>query len=429
MYSERKDTFSIKDIVLQVLFIILFVFILIWLFPMKGDLKQAVKEIKGAVAGISVDSGNNSALTAQIFGDNITKMKEAAKSYYTDERLPKSVGSKVSMTLGDMMDKHLLVKLVDGNNGSCDLEESYVEVTKLDKEYQMKVNLSCTDASDYIIEHMGCYTYCQTAICEAKKATGTGYTYVKSGSATPASSKPSTSKSTTAKKVPAINFVQKSNVSSGANTGKNTGGSSGNNSNNNMGSGNTNSSGNNQGGIVIGGGTVDNSNSNNTTNSNNVTNNYYSNTTKWVNKETEWITLYSVPWVRTTSSTHSFQATLNIPSELKNKDDIRNVELSEVQYVAPMTSQSQLNTTINNHTVWYDYAGSSYDYPYSQWKSIYLAKNVKATPRISGNRVIGFSLTFTSNSSSQAYVVGGAKTMIAGFQYRVKWSYQKEVQA
>ena len=40
MYEERRNTFNFKDIVLQLLLIILFVFIMIWLFPTKNYLKE-----------------------------------------------------------------------------------------------------------------------------------------------------------------------------------------------------------------------------------------------------------------------------------------------------------------------------------------------------------------------------------------------------
>ena len=42
-----------------------------------------------------------SPLTSQIFADNLDRMKEAAISYYTDERLPKEVGESDTMTLSD----------------------------------------------------------------------------------------------------------------------------------------------------------------------------------------------------------------------------------------------------------------------------------------------------------------------------------------
>ena len=36
MYEERKDSFALRDIILQVLFVALFIFILMWLFPTKN---------------------------------------------------------------------------------------------------------------------------------------------------------------------------------------------------------------------------------------------------------------------------------------------------------------------------------------------------------------------------------------------------------
>ena len=152
MYNERRETFSIRDVVLQILFIALFVFILLWFFPTKGDLKKAVEP-----------------LYASIFNENVEIMSEAGKSYFTTSRLPKNIGDRVSMTLGDMLDKKLLLPFVDSQGKQCDLNNSYVEITKMDDEYNMKINLKCSDNEDYIIVHMGCYNYCETDICEKQE--------------------------------------------------------------------------------------------------------------------------------------------------------------------------------------------------------------------------------------------------------------------
>ena len=40
MYEDRRETFTVKDVFLQLLFIVLLVFILIWLFPTKGYLER-----------------------------------------------------------------------------------------------------------------------------------------------------------------------------------------------------------------------------------------------------------------------------------------------------------------------------------------------------------------------------------------------------
>jgi len=158
MYNERKDSFSIKDLVVQILFIVLFVFILIWLFPTKNNVNEGVNEVNTKF----------DVLTNRIFNENLQIMKEAAISYYTNPRLPQNVNDVKSMTLREMLEEKLLIEFKDANNKSCDLDESYVEITKLEDEYLLKVNLSCTDNDAYILVHLGCYDYCLTDVCENK---------------------------------------------------------------------------------------------------------------------------------------------------------------------------------------------------------------------------------------------------------------------
>lgn len=62
MYNERRDSFSLKDVILQVLFVVLFVFLLMWLFPSKQFVKDTVQP-----------------LYDRIFVENILIMKDAAK--------------------------------------------------------------------------------------------------------------------------------------------------------------------------------------------------------------------------------------------------------------------------------------------------------------------------------------------------------------
>ena len=179
MYEERRETFSIRDIILQILLIVLFVLLLIWIFPTKGYMKKFVEKNFGnntntsetvKVEASADDIDKLSVLYNQIFADNVAKMKDAAIGYYTNERLPKNVGDTEKMTLNEMYNKHLLLKLTDKNGNYCDAEKSYVSITKYKNEYQMKVNLSCGSEEDYIIVYLGCYDYCEaTGVCEKKE--------------------------------------------------------------------------------------------------------------------------------------------------------------------------------------------------------------------------------------------------------------------
>ncbi len=163
MYEDRRETFTVKDVFLQLLFIVLLVFILIWLFPTKGYLERKLDGIESSI------DGKLQPLYTRLFTDNIITMKDAAKSYFTNPRLPQNVGDKAKLTLSEMYEKGLLLDLVDSNNKSCDASKSYVEVTKMDEEYQMKVSLSCSDKEAYIIEYMGCYDYCN-GLCTKEEA-------------------------------------------------------------------------------------------------------------------------------------------------------------------------------------------------------------------------------------------------------------------
>ncbi len=156
-YEERKDKSSIKGVIIQILLMVMFIFILICLFPSKSDLDK----LKSTESLSSLEP-----LYDRIFNDNIITMKDAAKSYYTTPRLPKNVGDKVSMTLREMLDKKIILPFVDRDGNQCDLEESYVSITKEDEEFIMKVNLKCTNQENYLLVVMGCYDYCETGICE-----------------------------------------------------------------------------------------------------------------------------------------------------------------------------------------------------------------------------------------------------------------------
>ena len=108
-------------------------------------------------------------LTDKIFSENLQRMKEVGKEYFTTERLPEKVGDVKTLTLEEMYNKNLILELTDKYGNSCSEENSYVSIEKHEKEYQMKVYLECGEEQNYIIVIMGCYDYCNTDICESKE--------------------------------------------------------------------------------------------------------------------------------------------------------------------------------------------------------------------------------------------------------------------
>jgi X-X-X-Leu-X-X-Gly heptad repeat protein len=174
MYQTGKEKFNVRDIILQLLFVILFIFILIWIFPTKnyvtsyvdGKIDEAVKD---SLKDYEFGGGTSSeAFANNLFYDNILRMKEAAISYFTFDRLPTNVGDKVKLTLKQMQEEKLVLSLIDSNGKTCDASESYVQITKEEDEYILKVNLKCSDYEDYLLVHLGCYDYCEKDLCTKK---------------------------------------------------------------------------------------------------------------------------------------------------------------------------------------------------------------------------------------------------------------------
>ncbi len=147
-YNRRPLSSYIIRFLLAFLFAALLIFILLWLFPTKSALNP---------------------LYDRIFQDNLNTMKEVSTAYYTTERLPKNEGDTKKMTLGEMLEMKLLTDVKDKNGNTCDVNNSYVEITKLEKEYKLKVNLKCGNEEDYIITYLGCYNYCLNDICERQR--------------------------------------------------------------------------------------------------------------------------------------------------------------------------------------------------------------------------------------------------------------------
>ena len=114
-----------------------------------------------------------------VFNDNIQNIKEAAINYFTNERLPQAVGDTKKITLKEMKDKKLVLNVRDSAGTTCDDTKSYVEVTKEEDEYVMKVMLSCSNMEDYIIVHLGCYDYCDKDVCEKEVPKEYEYEYKK----------------------------------------------------------------------------------------------------------------------------------------------------------------------------------------------------------------------------------------------------------
>ncbi len=153
MEKSNKSGF-IRDIVIKVFLILLFVFLITLLFPMP----------------------NLTPFYDAVFNNNVQTMKDAAEKYFTKERMPEKVGDSKKLTLQEMLDKKLILPFLDKDGKECNLKKSYVQVTKKETEYELEVHLSCGKDDNYIVEPLGCYNYCNDSkecncSCEGKVST------------------------------------------------------------------------------------------------------------------------------------------------------------------------------------------------------------------------------------------------------------------
>ena len=176
MYTEEYENkgFPIRNFVIKLIILIAIVALLFWLVPkvLSPSTKTDVKTTCNGSSSCDLTGVN--ALTSQIFANNLEKMKDAAISYYTAERVPTEVGGTDQMTLSDMIGKKIIVALIDKNNKAVDVEKSYVKITKMNEEYLLKVNIKDSEKEDYILVHIGCYSYCDSYVCQKQETQTTG---------------------------------------------------------------------------------------------------------------------------------------------------------------------------------------------------------------------------------------------------------------
>lgn len=148
MYSNNRG-FSFVDILLKVVFFVIFILVLVLLFPQ-------VKDLNPFYSGI--------------FRENISYMQDAAEGYFNQtENLPAEIGETKKLTLKQMIEQNLIIPFVDKDNNSCNLYSSYAEITKLKEGYNLKINLVCNDESNYIEKTIGCNNYCDGVNCKNLK--------------------------------------------------------------------------------------------------------------------------------------------------------------------------------------------------------------------------------------------------------------------
>lgn len=77
------------------------------------------------------------------FKNNINNMEIVAVKYFKDVDLPIKQGESIKITLGEMIEKELIVSVKTSEGGKCDTQNSYSKITRKKDNYEVETRLEC----------------------------------------------------------------------------------------------------------------------------------------------------------------------------------------------------------------------------------------------------------------------------------------------
>lgn len=161
MYVEeyQHNGFFFRKILLKILLVLAIIFLLIWIIPKF----TSYKKVNANKNSIKIVEENQASVSLK---EHLEKLKQASFVYYKEDKLPKNVDDVELVTLKELENEKLITTLRNEKNKVCDTKKSYVKITKLTDDYLLKVYVDCEGVTDYLLVHVGQYSYCTNTICE-----------------------------------------------------------------------------------------------------------------------------------------------------------------------------------------------------------------------------------------------------------------------
>ena len=156
MYTEEnaRGRFPLRDILLKAIVVIIFLILVVFIITKVTNPDNNTK------------SSKTSSNYDKVFSENLEKMENASFSYFTKDKLPKETGEVSELTLREMINSNLLEAFTDADGKACNVNTSYIRLTKNDEDYTLRVNLECNEKKDYSLMKVGEYDYCEHDICK-----------------------------------------------------------------------------------------------------------------------------------------------------------------------------------------------------------------------------------------------------------------------
>lgn len=97
-----------------------------------------------------------------VINNNLNTIINGTIDYYSKQNLPNNIGDSTSLLLDEMIQKELINPLLDKQEKECDSKNSYIIITKIaEKEYRLKVYLTCPKESKAIEKIISCEEECK----------------------------------------------------------------------------------------------------------------------------------------------------------------------------------------------------------------------------------------------------------------------------
>ena len=161
MKIDNNKGFSLKNLILTIIFIAIIIFLIFWIVNMRKEIKANQLILESAVNS----SESTEVIESNTFDSNLDLLKEGAVKYFLAKGLPSDIGDSKKVSLTELMDQGFVSSIK--NKKDYNLDDSYAKMTKTSNEYVMKVYLKGNNKTDYKIYYYGNYDYCEeNTICE-----------------------------------------------------------------------------------------------------------------------------------------------------------------------------------------------------------------------------------------------------------------------
>jgi hypothetical protein len=130
MYQEKKSGVNWLKVLLKVFIAILVVLLVIKLGGMLLS-KHKDKVVDG------------------VMNNNLTIMNKVAVDYFKDDKMPTEVGDTNKVSLKELVAEQIISDIKDQAGKKCNYDDSYIQITKLDNDYQYKSYLVCGNTTKF----------------------------------------------------------------------------------------------------------------------------------------------------------------------------------------------------------------------------------------------------------------------------------------